>query len=133
MKVKINLIGLILLFCTNLFGQQTTFQHIYYFPNGMIGYSLKERVGVGYYVLGSQANLSLDKIRIVQLNDLKIKSLGEKREKCKGKKVMQEIKNGEGLFSIFLNKKNRITSIASLVNCESLKILFRSYNSYYNH
>ncbi|MBK7964060.1 MAG: hypothetical protein IPK10_01205 [Bacteroidetes bacterium] len=51
------------------FGQQTTFQRIYYFPNGMIGYSLKERVGVGYYVLGSQANLSLDKIRIVQLND----------------------------------------------------------------
>jgi hypothetical protein len=69
MKTKVFLIGFILLICTNLFGQQISFQRIYYFPNGMVGYALKERVGVGYYVLGSQANISLDKIRIVQLND----------------------------------------------------------------
>ncbi|MBK7964063.1 MAG: hypothetical protein IPK10_01220 [Bacteroidetes bacterium] len=42
MKIIINLIGLILLFCTNLFGQQTTFQHIYRLGNNHFGTIIRE-------------------------------------------------------------------------------------------
>jgi hypothetical protein len=69
MRTIVYITSLFLLNCTNLLAQQNTFQRLYHFSNGMIGYALKERTGVGYYVLGSQANISLDKIRIVQLND----------------------------------------------------------------
>lgn len=70
MKKIVHLIGFILLFCTNLFGQQTTFKRIYRLNNNHVGTIIRELSNKNIVVGARSINASVYQTMVWQLDSI---------------------------------------------------------------